>query len=332
MSQILTKNQTRPLRSGNGLSAGHSKVPNVFIEEEADKTLLYIRSVPFANMATRSRLPVLTKEVVPMEEVPSLKEAISKKILQCIDTVSNLFNLCDVVSTLRSEFLAYRVWLVDMLQVFQHTLEPLQRQVKQVNAGIVDKARFSAYEKLYSICLKELITAEGTLALLSEKLKVLKDGKDVALLDESIKKGSNVMRPRQASSAPLDGAIKTILGTLKRHGTSLHLCQQVHSLIEVYSELEFRSVLNSASDGGHKELLRFLTDTFNHYSNPLKHTLSTPSFDSHKDIVQSPPSLEADLDSQKLDYGNALQEASFAGNEKLVKTLFHQKIDVNAQT
>lgn len=278
--------------------------------------------------------PFSRKEPFPMKEpfsrieTPSMIETPCKEVLRRIDVVSNL---CHGIFMSRPRFLSDRAWLVDELEFFCHALEPLQRQVKQVSSGIVDQTRLSTYERLYSIYIGELIAAEGTLTLLSEKIVALTDRKDVALHDGSIRKGSKRMRTIPASPVLLDGTIESILLELKRQWTSLHLCQQVHSLIEAYSEMKFRAVLNSASERGHKELLRFLTDTFNHDTSLLEHTLLAPSFVSHEDFMQSSLAPKADVDSQTEDYGKALREASFAGNEKLVRTLFHHKIDVNAQ-
>ena len=232
----------------------------------------------------------------------SMEETLSIRVLRCIDVVTDLRN---GVFTSSSKFLSYRVRLIDRLRFFHDVLQHLQRRVKKVSTRRVDKVPLSTYEGLYSICLEELIAAEGTLARLSKMMRSL--------------------------SARLDGTIETVLREFERQGDSLNLCQQVRSLIEADSEIELVYVLDSALNGGHTKLLRFLTDTFNHDITALGLTSAATSVAGREDVARFLPAQEGDVNLKKEYDGNALQQASFAGHEKSVSTLLHQKVNVNAQ-
>ena len=257
-----------------------------------------------------------------------IMDAMSMKVLRHIDAVSDLCN--GIVFTPERDF-SEIMWLIDGLTFFRNALQRLQRQVKKVSIGMVDEARLSPYEGLYSICLGELIAVEGTLARLSEKINAFTDWKAVSLHDGSISTGLKTMRPVHASLTLLDGPFGSILEEFKRQENLLNLCQKVHSLIEADSEIEFRSVLNAAFTGGHIKLVWFLTDSFNHGLERLVPTSSAASLAGHEDVVPASLAQEDDVDLLKVHFGNALQKASFKGHEKSVRTLLHQKVDVNAQ-
>lgn len=263
-----------------------------------------------------------------IEDGRSMKDAMSARVLQHIDAV---FFLCDNISESKQIFPLFRKWeLFRELDLFRDMLKDLQWAVEKSSTGTVNKARFSTYERLFSICLGELVDSERTLALLLKTINTPSDGKNVASLDGSILEESESELPIQALPVPFE-AISPFVWRIRRQGASLCLFQDVHSLIEADSEIMFCSVLKSALDEGHEELVRLMIDTFTQYRIPDEHTLFAALFTIHVDFVKSLLAQEADVNTQDKYCGNALRHASFSGREDIVKFLIDHNVDVNIQ-